>query len=1342
MGRGLARLGRNALIGLLALGLAAAAAGSLIVARADPSDCTDEVYNSPYADAVLNDGASAYFRLDEASGPSMCAEYYNQIGTYNASGISYGVQGAIDGDPDTAVSADGTPGVIGVGGSENSGVSANSSFTLQGWFRSTGTTQNQALVAIGGTQAPGAGAVVGLTTWSDHSCGSGVSYPSTLGLDEYTLSNCWNTETAGVNLYDGNWHQLVVTYSANTNTSEPGTGQVTGYVDGQSLGSQTAAASINLTANQPILIGRWVDTSVNKPFIGDADEVAVYPTAISAAQVAQQYDIARQPVVSGVKPVSGSPIGGTSVTITGEGFTHASSVDFGSTAATSFTVDSDTQITATAPAGTGTVDVTVTTPEGTSPTSAADRFSYVAIAIGLSQSGQTPQTEETITSTPCSSSSTTVTIDVTHQNIPGASTLSVSSTGDTAGLSASLSSTSLPDDGSATLTLTRVFSQRLLALISGNGTATYTITATDGSYPPATATLVVNRAGELTAQGIYVTQGTQSDPGKLLPSGTSESGDAYAGVLLVAGKTTVVRLYADSADPAGLPGVDALLYGYRGGHELPGSPLAPDYGPETSSGAALTALPDADASSSGEMVSDQELTSGTNAYTFTLPASWETANDAISGGLIQLVGQVVAGTLRASGGAAPGAAPHRAGRLTSACAAAASFTLNGIEFHNVGRHFDATVTPVAMTVGGVMPPPPAEVFQDAGAVTPLRNGALGTEPYFGRVDITDIAHSTQYPCNLAPSASVPGTTLTAHALCLSNENGDVLSRLESYDPGSNGHVVGVTLGTAYGDTASVPGHYSVVNGTNVTAAARPLSSVTHELFHQFGLVHASDCGGGGANGQVAETWPPDQKGYLNGVGLDPLSEPYQFIAAGVRQTLDGTTYQGGPVYDFMSYCAYAGQHDAGDWVSPRNWTQLISNFGISNPAAADVASPSAAGQAPDAGSALAPDASTDPAKLTVSGFVTPAGVNITNIGPQVGAPAQNGTSAGSITLTSRGSRGQVLSSVRMAGTTGGHIDLASPANGRQLDGMTGMPLSMITGEVPAAGVKSIQISDDGTVLLTRTRPAKAPDVTVLSPRAGARVGGGRTVLVRWRATNPEHLSLTAMIDYSRDGGRTWRTIFVGPDTGHVSLESFFLTASRDARLRVRVNDGFNETAALSGVFTALGAPPQVTILTEVAPRMLIPGDSRPQLSGAAVDQDALTLSGGQLKWFDGPFLLGSGSQIGAGPLPAGVNHIRLVARDPEGQTASAGLTVKVAAVTLPFLKLTIPRHVSAAARILAFRASSSITAQLTISGHNVKLGKRPKTFRLTIGRGRASILLELSVTADGIPTPFAVEVTR
>jgi alpha-tubulin suppressor-like RCC1 family protein len=84
------------------------------------------------------------------------------------------------------------------------------------------------------------------------------------------------------------------------------------------------------------------------------------------------------PEVTGVSPAVGAQAGGTPVTITGADFEGATSVHFGSTAATSFTVDSPGSITAVSPAGAlGTVNVTVTTPAGTSPAVAADHFAYL-----------------------------------------------------------------------------------------------------------------------------------------------------------------------------------------------------------------------------------------------------------------------------------------------------------------------------------------------------------------------------------------------------------------------------------------------------------------------------------------------------------------------------------------------------------------------------------------------------------------------------------------------------------------------------------------------------------------------------------------------------------------------------------------------------------------------------------------------------------------------------------------------------------------------------------------------------------------------------------------------------
>jgi autotransporter-associated beta strand protein len=94
----------------------------------------------------------------------------------------------------------------------------------------------------------------------------------------------------------------------------------------------------------------------------------------------EQFDYLQPPpAVTGLSQTTGLVAGGTQVVITGSDLDGTSEVDFGlGNPASSFTVNSSTQITATSPAGSpGTIDVTVTTPGGSSAASAADQFAYV-----------------------------------------------------------------------------------------------------------------------------------------------------------------------------------------------------------------------------------------------------------------------------------------------------------------------------------------------------------------------------------------------------------------------------------------------------------------------------------------------------------------------------------------------------------------------------------------------------------------------------------------------------------------------------------------------------------------------------------------------------------------------------------------------------------------------------------------------------------------------------------------------------------------------------------------------------------------------------------------------------
>lgn len=112
--------------------------------------------------------------------------------------------------------------------------------------------------------------------------------------------------------------------------------------------------------------------------LGTVDVTVSGPGGTSAITSADKYTYALAPSISSLSPASGTTAGGTVVTITGTSFTGATAVKFGTKAATTFTVISDSKISVTSPShSVGLVDVTVVGPGGTSPITTADQYTYV-----------------------------------------------------------------------------------------------------------------------------------------------------------------------------------------------------------------------------------------------------------------------------------------------------------------------------------------------------------------------------------------------------------------------------------------------------------------------------------------------------------------------------------------------------------------------------------------------------------------------------------------------------------------------------------------------------------------------------------------------------------------------------------------------------------------------------------------------------------------------------------------------------------------------------------------------------------------------------------------------------
>jgi hypothetical protein len=145
-------------------------------------------------------------------------------------------------------------------------------------------------------------------------------------------------------------------------------------------GSGFSGADAVLFGVTPAVFQFWSDgvvTATAPPGVGVVQVTVRTKLGFSATGPASQFTYAAIPAVASLTPSSGPTAGGTSVVISGQGFTGATTVIFGTVIAPAFTVTSDGQITAISPPGSGTVDVTVITTGGVSPVTVADQFTYI-----------------------------------------------------------------------------------------------------------------------------------------------------------------------------------------------------------------------------------------------------------------------------------------------------------------------------------------------------------------------------------------------------------------------------------------------------------------------------------------------------------------------------------------------------------------------------------------------------------------------------------------------------------------------------------------------------------------------------------------------------------------------------------------------------------------------------------------------------------------------------------------------------------------------------------------------------------------------------------------------------
>jgi PKD repeat protein len=227
--------------------------------------------SDPYREAVLGTpGLASYWRLGELFGNSARDEVTGGLGTLEGR-VLLGELGALGPLADTAMSFDGAS-----GGLAAPGPALAESGAIEGWFRWR----------------------AGTATVRDHTGPSGgwlLAFDSAGTLRYRVGGSGFDTGRPIATVRDGQWHHLVATKSGTSARL---------YLDGTEIHSGGGAGSTPAA-------GPWhvMRNGTNANFSeGEADEVALYTRALSAAEIKAHYDLARGLATAPLPPETRPPV--------------------------------------------------------------------------------------------------------------------------------------------------------------------------------------------------------------------------------------------------------------------------------------------------------------------------------------------------------------------------------------------------------------------------------------------------------------------------------------------------------------------------------------------------------------------------------------------------------------------------------------------------------------------------------------------------------------------------------------------------------------------------------------------------------------------------------------------------------------------------------------------------------------------------------------------------------------------------------------------------------------------------------------------------------------------------